>query len=178
EVKDEISDPDHVAEMYALAIPAYCANARFAEARRLAAEHDVVVEPLSDHHRLHGIAVRLEVEELCGGWTRILDLAARTEAAVEANLTTPCVRNSRTLLLTALAAAYIGDEETAARYERRAEEVATEGYGLVLAAPRTWLALLRGETDSLERLEPVDLPRIKNAYALPASAARPEALAA
>jgi class 3 adenylate cyclase len=178
DVKDEISDPDHVAEMYALAIPAYCANARFAEARRLAAEHDVVVEPLSDHHRLHGIAVRLEVEELCGGWTRILDLAARTEAAVEANLTTPCVRNSRTLLLTALAAAYIGDEETAARYERRAEEVATEGYDLVLAAPRTWLALLRGEIDALERLEPVDLTRVKNAYALPAAAARLDALAA
>jgi class 3 adenylate cyclase len=177
-VKDEISDPDHVAEIYEQAIPSCCANARFAEARRLAVEHDAIVEPLSDHHRLHGIAVLLEVEEVCGGWPRILDLADRTEAAVEANLTTPCVRNARTLLLTALAAAYTGDEETARRYERRAEEVATEGYDLVLAAPRTWLALLRGEIDELDRLEPVDLTRVKHEYALPAAAARLDALAA
>jgi hypothetical protein len=178
EVKDEISDPDHVAEIYELAIPAYCANARFAEARRLAVEHDGVVEPLSDHHRLHGVAVLLEVEEICGGWTRILELADRTDTAVEANLTTPCVRNARALLLTALAAAYSGDEETARHYERRADEVATEGYDLVLAAPRTWLALLRGELDALDRLEPVDLARVQHEYALPAAAARLDALAA
>jgi hypothetical protein len=177
-VKDEITDPDHVAEIYELAIPSCCANARFAEAMRLAAEHDAIVEPLSDHHRLHGIAVLLEVEEVCGNWNRILDLADRTEAAVEANLTTPCVRNARTLLVTALAAAHTGDEETARQYERRAEEVATEGYDLVLAAPRTWLALLRGEIDELDRLEPVDLARVKHEYALPAAAARLDALAA
>jgi class 3 adenylate cyclase len=177
-VKDEVSDPDHVAEIYEQLIPSHCANGRFAEARRLAAEHDAVVEPLSDHHRLHGIAVLLEVEELCGGWDRILELADRTELSVEANLTTPCVRNARTLLLTALAAAYNGDEETARHYERRAEEVATEGYDLVLAAPRTWLALVRGEIDTLDRLEPVDLARVKQEYALPAAAARLDALAA
>jgi class 3 adenylate cyclase len=177
-VKDEISDPDHVAEIYELAIPSCCANARFAEARRLAAEHDAIVEPLSDHHRLHGIAVLLEVEEICGGWNRILDLADRTEVAVAANLTTPCVRNARALLLTALAAAHAGHEEAARHYERRAEEVATEGYDLVLAAPRTWLALLRGEIDELDRLEPVDLARVKHEYALPAAAARLDALAA
>lgn len=98
--------------------------------------------------------------------------------AVEANLTTPCVRNARALLLTALAAAYTGDEETARQYERRAEEVVTEGYDLVLAAPRTWLALLRGAIDDVDRLEPVDLTRVKTAYALPAAAARLDALAA
>jgi len=178
QVKDEISDPDHVAEIYELAIPSCCANARFAEARRLAAEHDAIVEPLSDHHRLHGIAVLLEVEEICGGWNRILDLADRTEVAVEANLTTPCVRNARALLLTALAAAHTGDEETARQYERRADEVATEGYDLVLAAPRTWLALLRGEIDEVDSLEPIDLARVKTEYALPAAAARLDALAA
>src|SRR6266540_2412879 len=178
DVKNEISDPDHVAEIYELAIPSHCANGLFAEARRLAAEHDAVVEPLSDHHRLHGVAVLLEVEELCGGWNRILDLADRTEAAVEANLTTPCVRNARSLLLIALAAAYSGDDETARQYEQRAEEVATEGYDLVLAAPRTWLALLRGKIAALDRLEPVDLARVKHEYALSAAAARLDALAA
>ena len=178
DVKDEISDPDHVADIYELAIPSCCANARFSEARRLAAEHDAVVEPLSDHHRLHGLAVLLEVEEICGGWHRILELAERTEASVEANLTTPCVRNARALLLVALAAAYTGDDETARRYEGRAEEVATEGYDFVLVAPRTWLALLRREMDEVAPLDPADLARVRPEYALPAVAARLDALAA
>jgi len=178
DVKDEISDPDHVADIYEIAIPSCCANARFSEARRLAAEHDAIVEPLSDHHRLHGIAVLLEVEEVCGGWNRILELAERTQAAVEANLTTPCVRNARSLLVTALAAACVGDDETARRYEQHAGEMATEGYDSVLAAPRTWLALLRGEMDEVDRLEPIDLGRIQHEYALPAAAARLDALAA
>jgi class 3 adenylate cyclase len=177
-VKDEISDPDHVADIYELAIPSSCANARFSEARRLAAEHDAIVEPLSDHHRLHGIAVLLEVEEVTGGWNRILELAERTEAAVEANLATPCARNARALYVTALAAAYAGDEGAARRYERRAEEVATEGYDVVLAAPRTWLALLRGKLDEVDRLARIDLTRIQHEYALPAAAARLDAFAA
>jgi class 3 adenylate cyclase len=178
DVKDEISDPDHVADIYEITIPSYCANAQFSEAKRLAAEHDAIVEPLSDHHRLHGVAVLLEIEEVCGGWDRILELAERTDAAVEANLRTPCVRNARTLLLIALAAATAGENETARQYERRAEEVETEGYDRVLAAPRTWLALLRGEMDEVERLEPINLGRIQHEYALPAAAARLDALAA
>ena len=175
---DQISDPDHLADVYEIAIPSYCANARFSEARRLAAEHDAIVEPLSDHHRVHGVAVQLEVEEACGGWNRIVELTERTDAAVRANLATPCIRNARSLLLTALAAAYAGDDETARHYERLAEEVATEGYDFVLAAPRTWLALLRGELDRLDRLDALDLARGQTWYALPAAAARLDALAA
>jgi class 3 adenylate cyclase len=177
-VKNQISDPDHVADIYEQAIPAYCANARFAEARRLAVEHDQIVEPLSQHHRLHGTAVLLEVEEICGGWNRILELAERAKAVVEENLATPCVRNARSLLVIALAAACTGDERTSRYYERRAEEVATEGYEAVLAAPRTWLALLRGEVENITPLEPADLARIQHEYALPTAAARLDALAA
>jgi hypothetical protein len=86
---DEISDPDHVADVYEIAIPSCCANARFSEARRLAAEHDAIVAPLSAHHRVHGIAVLLEVEEICAGWNRILELAERTRAAVGATWQRP-----------------------------------------------------------------------------------------
>jgi class 3 adenylate cyclase/tetratricopeptide (TPR) repeat protein len=177
DVLHDISDPDHVADIYEIAIPCYCACADFPTARRLAGEHDALVEPLSHHHRVHGIAVLLEVEELRGGWERILELAPRTDDAVEANLATPCVRNARSLLLTALAAAYSGDDETSRHYERRADDVATEGYDFVLAAPRTWLALLRGEIDAINRIDPVDLARVPNSYALPTAAARLDALA-
>jgi hypothetical protein len=72
----------------------------------------------------------------------------------------------------------MGDDETARHYERRAEEVENEGYDLVLAAPRTWLALLRGEMDEVDRLEPINLGRIQHEYALPATTARLDALAA
>ena len=180
DVIDEISDPDHVADIYENAIPVCCALTRFREASRLADEHDAVVEPLSAHHRVHGVSVLLEVEEVRGRWERIRELAGRTEAAVEANLATPCSRNARSLLLTALAAAYAGDEEAARRYERRAEEVATEGYDFVVAAPRVWLALHRGEVDDIAALiEPLRQARNLTAwFALPAAAARLDALAA
>jgi class 3 adenylate cyclase len=180
DVVGEISDPDHVADSYGIAIPCYCAVARFDEARRLATLHDALVEPLSAHHRLHGVSVLIEVEETCGGWQRIRELGERTERAVEANLATPCVRNARSLLVTALAAAYAGDEETARRYEHRAEEVVTEGYDIVLAAPRARLALLRGELDDVAALvEPLGQARVFTAwYGLSAAAAWLESLAA
>jgi len=144
----------------------------------MAAEHDAVDEPLSAHHRVHGVAVILEVEEVCGGWQRIRELASHTEATVESNLATPCIRNARSLLVTALAAAHGGDDEAARRYERRAAEVESEGYDIVLAAPRTWLALLRGEIDDVDELiDAVDLPRGQTWYAIPAAAARLDALA-
>jgi hypothetical protein len=80
--------------------------------------------------------------------------------------------------LTALAAAYAGDDETARHYERLADEFASEGYDFVLAAPRTWLALQRGEIDALHPVEPLDLARGQTWYALPATAARLDALGA
>ena len=175
----QISDPDHVADVYEFAIPCYCAVGRLQEVRRLAAEHEQVVEPLSDHHRVHGVAVTLEVEEILGGWERILEHAGRVETLVEANLATPCIRNARSLLLTALAAAYTGDEDAARRYEDRAEAVTLEGYDFILAAPRTRLALLRGEVDDIDALiPPPDLSRGQSWFALQSAAARLDALAA
>jgi hypothetical protein len=180
EIKDEISDPDHVADAYELAIPACCATGRLREARRLAIEHADVVEPLSAHHRLHGVAVLLEVEELAGGWDGVLQLAARTEAVVEANLATPCIRNARSLLVTALAAAYRGEPERAKSLEGRGNDVAMEGYGFVLAAPRARLALLDERLDVVEELLPLlaTYQRGQSWFSLPSAAARLDALAA
>jgi class 3 adenylate cyclase len=176
---DQISDPDHLADVYGLAIPSWCALGRFEEARRLAAVHDGIVERLSVHHRLHGVAVQLEVEELCAGWKRMLDLAERTKAAVDANLSTPCIRNARSLLVTGLAAAHTGDVEAAAELEERAREVATEGYESVLAAPLARLELLRGDLDSaLARVPPFELYDLQSWFALPVATARLDVLAA
>ncbi len=179
ELVDEISDPDHVADVYEIAIPACCAFGRFTEARRLAAVHDEVVEPLSTHHRVHGVSVSLEVEELCGAWEGIAGLAQRTETAVEENVSTPCIRNARSLLVTALAAEHTGDAETAKYFEERAYELTTEGYEDVLAAPRAHLALARGEIDVAMALVPAfDEYQLQTWFALPIATARLDALAA
>jgi class 3 adenylate cyclase len=146
-VVDEITDPDHVADVYEFAIPAALAVGRIGEARRLAAIQRDVCEPLSAHHRLHGVAVTIEVEEAAGAWERILEFAPLTEQRVDENLETPCARNARSLLVSALAAGRCGQSERARRYEARANDVATEGYDVNLAAPRAQLALWRGDTE-------------------------------
>jgi hypothetical protein len=175
---DQISDADVVADIYELAIPVFCAKGRFEEARGFAQAHDKLVKPLTVHHRLHGISIQLEVEEIGAGWEAILELAERTQKAVEANLATPCVRNARSLLVTALAAAYQGEEAQARELEQRAQEVETSGYEMVLGAPRLRLALLRGELTDVDSLTPPFKGyRAQTWFALQAAAARIDALA-
>jgi class 3 adenylate cyclase len=175
---DQISDADHVADTYELAIPPHCVMGRIEEARQLASRHSEIVEPLTPHHRLHGVSIKLEVEEISGGWDAILALADRTAEAVEANLATPCVRNARTLLVTALAAALQGDDQRARELEERAKEVETAGYGVVLSAPRIRLALLRGEIENIDTMAPsLDEYGAQTWFALQAVTARLDALA-
>jgi class 3 adenylate cyclase len=181
ELVDDIGDPDHLADLYEMTIPTFCVVGRFAEARAFAAIHDELVANLSIHHRLHGVAVLLEVEEVAGGWDRVLLLADRTVSSVAENLSTPCIRNARSLLVTALAAAYAGNGNEADSFERRAEEVATEGYDFILAAPRARLALCRGEVDrALALLPPIEDDRAvgQTWFALQTETARLDALAA
>jgi hypothetical protein len=173
----EISDPDHVADIYEDAIPSFVATGQLSDARRLAGEHREVVDPLSAHHRVHGVAVLLETEEAAGGWDAALALAPRTEAAVDANLETPCVRNARSLLVTGLAAGYNGDWELSDRLESRADEVALAAHGFVLAAPRARLAILRGRLEDVEALLP-ELEQTLMWCGLQNAAARLDALAA
>ena len=177
ELVEEIKDPDLVADVYEFAIPSCCGMGRFREARRLAMLHGQVVEPLTPHHRLHGVSVLLEVEELAGDWDTILGVADRTTATVEENLDTPCIRNARCLLVTALAAAEKGDADGADALEDRANEVLLEGYDFVLGAPRARLALARGDVDEALRHLPADEP-LRVGFALASAAARFDALAA
>jgi tetratricopeptide (TPR) repeat protein len=149
---DEIRDPDLVGDVYITAILPALALGRFAEARRQAVRFEEVNARLTDHHRVHGVAVRVEVEELAGEWPAVLALQERVERAVEENLETPCVRNARTLLVAALARLHTGDEEEAQRLERRAADLWMEGHGLTLGALRIRLALARGQLSEVETL--------------------------
>lgn len=149
---DEIDDPDHQADIYANAIPAAIACGAFDEARRNTSAHRETTRPLSPHHRLHGISAVVELDELLGNWDRIKGVQDEVEQAVVANVATPCPRNQRSLLVVALANAYLGDDDEARRVEEQADSQGIEGYGTVIAAPRQQLALQRGDLDEVAAL--------------------------
>jgi tetratricopeptide (TPR) repeat protein len=177
---DELNDPERVVEVYEATIPVDVMLGRFNAARTMSELHDAATQPLSPHHRLHGVAVRAELEELGGEWQVLQDMTPRIEQTVADNLSTPCVRNERTLLVCAAANRILGDVAEAERLEDKAESFGMEGYDLVLAAPRLRLALLRDDLDTVERLVSV-LPSIlgrKHSYwfNLSAQIARLEAM--
>ena len=177
ELVDAIDDPDHVADLYENAISAFCGVGRFDEARSLVDRHVALVEGLTPHRRLHGIALRLEVDEICGTWDDVLSVSDRTAALVEENLSTPCVRNARSLLVTALAAAETGDPEAAEAIEAGRREVVIEGYDHVLGSPRARLALVRDDADAALGFAP-EFDDFRMHWALANAAARLDALIA
>jgi hypothetical protein len=175
---DQLTDPDLIHDLYLSTIPTAMALGRTDEARRLAAENDELVAGLTPHHRLHGVACKLEIEELIGNWDAIAALEHRTEVVVEANRDTPCIRNARSLLLCALANELLGNHDRSIEFETRAAELQNEGYGATLATPRARLALARGEFDQLhELLRDEGWRQRQTWFTLPAGAARLDALA-
>ena len=174
----ELTDPDHIHDMHISVVPTCVAIGRLREARRLAAENDELVANLTPHHRLHGVACLLEVEELAGNWGRINELEPRTQETVAENRATPCVRNARSLLLCAVAAEMEGDSERSRALERQADELEATGYGIVFSGPRARLALARGDVAALREFLPdVEWFRRQSWFALPAAAVRLDVLA-
>jgi DNA-binding SARP family transcriptional activator len=178
EVLDRVVDPDHRADACWAALPAYLGNGRFADARRIALLHDEITERLTPHHRLHGVAVLLEVEQLAGNWERIRELTPRAEQAAEQNMTR-CLHNRLALLTCALACAHLGDEDEAHRLEARSEESGVDLYGR--AESLIWLSLHREDLTAVERgLGELERPRksFLRSRKLAPVAARLDALAA
>jgi hypothetical protein len=148
----ELHDPEKISEVYEQPIASCAMLGRFPEARRIAAKFDESTQRLSPHHRLHGIAVTSELEELIGDWDGLRALSERVEERVAINLRTPCVRNMRTLLVCSLAYALGRDDREAARLEEKAESLQMHGYDRVLLAPRLRLALYRGDVERVQEL--------------------------
>jgi hypothetical protein len=174
----ELTDPDLIHDLYLSTIPTAAAVGRIREARRLARELDDHVTDLTTHHRLHGIACILEVEELAGDWDAVSALEQRTERLVDENRDTPCVRNARSLLLCAFANELQGRTDRARELEAAADELENVGYGATLATPRARIALLREELDRLEELlADEDWLQRQTWFSLPAAATRLDAAA-
>jgi tetratricopeptide (TPR) repeat protein len=172
----ELTDPDLVHDVYLSAVPTTAAVGRLRESRRMAQALDDQVATLTPHHRVHGVGTRLEVEELVGDWDAVLALEGRAEKAVEENRDTPCVRNSRSLLVCALANELLGRPERADELEQHAAAMEGEGYGAALAVPRARIAVARGDLAGLEELLREEEWLIRMTwFSLPAMAARLDA---
>lgn len=146
---DELADPEMEVFACAAAVNPAVASGRLDEARTCTLRHDEATRPLSPHHRLHGAAFLVQLEELLGNWAAVLQLQPYVEARVEENLATPCVMNARSLFVCALAHAYLGDDEEALRLERVGESLAMTGYGTVLGTPLLRLALHRNDLSAV-----------------------------
>jgi hypothetical protein len=148
----ELHDPEQVLEVYEALVPTQSMLGRFAEARQISILHAAATERLTPHHRVHGVAVRSELEELCADWQAVRDLRPQIERTVAHNLDTPCIRNQRTLLVCALAHRALGQVAESERLEDAAESLAMEGFDLQFSGPRLRLALLKGDDDVLGQL--------------------------
>src|SRR5262245_3588242 len=137
----QVSDPDHRADVYWSATVVHAALGQLEEARRLARLNDEINSRLTPHHRVHGIAARVRVDDLCGRWDAIRELQRDTESRVAANADTPCSDNAFCLLVSALALAQLDNAREAERLEHAAEGLGFEGYVGDLAGPRLRLAL-------------------------------------
>ena len=143
------NDPDHVALLLMFNEPAYIATTRFEDARRVIQAHDRVTERLTPHHRMHAAALNLDIEWVTGNWDAIRAYTPRVEAAVAANIATPCASNVLSLISCAIAHVHLGDKDEARRLERSADELGMEGYRF--DTPKVELAVARGDLEDLER---------------------------
>jgi hypothetical protein len=114
--------------------------------------HVELARTLTPHHRIHGVGLTLDLQELGGDWRAIRNRTAEVEGAVAANMATPCRRNPRSLLVCAAAHAEAGHEDEAARLEHAADACGMEDSGSGLTGARLRLALLRGDLGAVERL--------------------------
>ena len=156
-----LGDPDRRGEQYFLAAIVCAHLGLIEEARPHAREHERIVAGLTPHHRVHAVGTHLVVETIAGRWTAALALAERAEEAAAANRETPCQFDRRSLLMCALAAAKLGEEDEA----RRLEDLAARA-GSVLGARWSDSALLRlllfreerAELECALALEPIPGP--------------------
>jgi class 3 adenylate cyclase len=147
----QVTDPDHIAWIYFDGAWSTSWSGQFGEARAYAQSHDQVTARLTPHHRLHGVALLIQVGTRSGDWENVRGLGARAKQAVEANIATPCVFNVGALLECALANVVLGDEKEAGRLEQHAEALGMEGYSYFLEPTYIELALARGDLADAQR---------------------------
>jgi class 3 adenylate cyclase/tetratricopeptide (TPR) repeat protein len=143
-----LDDPDHIALIYVFGQPSCIVTARFDEASEIAGAHDEVTATLTPHHRMHAAMLLVDVAQAMGQWETVRGLTGRVEAAVAANIATPCASNVGSLLICALANVHLGDDGEARRLERAADGLGMEGYAF--DARYVEIAAARHDTETLD----------------------------
>ena len=159
----QVNDPDRAADGFFVNAGLYVAVGRLADARSMAMRIEETVVGLTPHHRVHGLAVRLLVENADANWDAIRKLTERTEELVRANLAHPCPFNRGLLIVAANAWTHGGDEAEAARLMARAEEVGMGTYVAIHTPRLLALALTRDDRAEIRRL----IDSIQPAWLLP-----------
>ena len=147
----ELTDPDHISLIYGYSRPAFVAAGRLEEARELAEVYDDVTTRLSAHHRLHAAYEFVSDAAGAGRWEEARDLTAVTEAAVAANVETPCSLENLALLYCALAHVHLGNDDEARRLERIVESLGKKGFEL-RAGLDIEIAIARGDLPGVGRM--------------------------
>jgi hypothetical protein len=148
ELVPTLDDPDHIALIYVFGQPSCIVTARFDEASEIAVAHDEVTATLTPHHRMHAAMLLVDVAQAMGDWETVRGLTGRVEAAVAANIATPCASNVGSLLICALSYVNLGDDGEARRLERAADGLGMEGY--VFDARYVEIAAARHDTEALD----------------------------
>jgi hypothetical protein len=157
--RHHVSDPDTGERLREEMASLFVMCGRLAEARELIVEHAEVSRTLFPHHRLHSVALELELCEVLGQWEEIRSMVPRVRDAVHENAATPCVRGPRSLLVCASASAGAGEAAEADRLEQEARELQVEGFGWIMDAPLLRMALHRDDLTEVRRLiEASDFP--------------------
>jgi len=147
----DLSDPDdrHFALMSGVNIN--LETGRLSQARELSLRLQEMVAGLTPHHRLHGVAVRIDVEAWAGYWETVRELTPSVEQVVEANKATPCPANATSLLY--CAAAHVGvSRDEVQRLEAQADAHRLEGFESHHQMGDLRLALARSDSGALRRL--------------------------
>jgi hypothetical protein len=151
ELLDRISDPDLIADIPQSLVVACVATGRFEQAGNMAHWQDQITQPSTPHHRVHGVALLVELAEALGDWPAVCALERRVRDAVTANTATPCVRNTRTLLACAVAHEILGRSAQADSLLQAAQRIGLPTNDRV-DTPRLQLALLRNDQRAAEQL--------------------------
>ncbi len=131
-------------------------DGRIAEARQLAAEHDVLATPLGAHNAVHAVAAHLFVNTAAGDWSATRAVAQRAESACGGNADTPCQFNWRSLLMLALGRACLGEDREARRLEEVAADLLVVGGPLAREPALLRLAMVREDRAAIEALLEAD----------------------
>jgi tetratricopeptide (TPR) repeat protein len=147
EFLDAVGNHEEAVEATEQLAIAAAALGRVDEARDLVTMNSDLVQPLSPHHRVHGIALVLEMATLFGEWDAIRDERARTVRLIDANRGTPCGRHANAYYMQALAHEHCGDSAEARRLDATAAQRLQDAQSPNPSVIRAMIALARGDLD-------------------------------